>query len=57
MAHLYARFGYPSAQFVVGQRYLKGNFFVPLVLILLGSGRGWGWGMELAGWISVSVGL
>ncbi|XP_059250762.1 uncharacterized protein LOC132014120 isoform X1 [Mustela nigripes] len=24
VAHLYARFGYPSAQLIVGQRYLKG---------------------------------
>uniref|UniRef100_A0A8C0P388 Uncharacterized protein n=2 Tax=Canis lupus familiaris TaxID=9615 RepID=A0A8C0P388_CANLF len=27
VAHLYARFGYPSAQLIVGQRYLKGNFW------------------------------
>uniref|UniRef100_A0ABI7YZN1 Uncharacterized protein n=1 Tax=Felis catus TaxID=9685 RepID=A0ABI7YZN1_FELCA len=39
VAHVYARFGYSSAQLIVGQRYLQGSFFVPLVLILLGTGR------------------
>lgn len=38
VAHVYARFGYSSAQLIVGQRYLKGSFFVPLVLILPGTG-------------------
>ena len=42
MAYLYAHFGYPSAQHIVGQRYLKGNVFVPLMLMLLGDRVGEG---------------
>lgn len=43
VAHLYARFGCPSAQLIVGQRYLKGSFFAPLVFILLETGWGDRW--------------
>ena len=40
VAHLYAHLGYPSAQHIVGQRYLKGNSFAHLVFIILGEREG-----------------